>query len=65
MAREDAGLSQRALAAALGVPKSMVDRVETGERRLDVTELFVWAEALGVAPETILRRVRKHLQRPG
>jgi DNA-binding XRE family transcriptional regulator len=62
-AREDAGLTQRELAAHIGVSKNAVDRAETGERRVDVAELFLWADALGVTPETIIRRIRKSLRR--
>ena len=39
--REEAGLSQRELAAALEVPHSWVAKVEAGERRLDLVE-FAW-----------------------
>jgi len=39
--RREAGLSQRALAAELGVPHSWVAKVESGERRVDVVE-FCW-----------------------
>src|SRR5262245_51555678 len=38
-AREAAQLSQRALAARLGVPHSWIAKVEAGERRIDVIEL--------------------------
>ena len=62
-ARHEAGLSQRELAAKLGVVKSTIDRVETGERRLDLAELFVWADALNIRPETIVRRIAKELAR--
>lgn len=60
-ARQRAGLTQRELADRLGVSKNAVDRAETGERRVDVAELFLWSDALGVTPETILRRVRQRL----
>jgi transcriptional regulator with XRE-family HTH domain len=38
-AREDAGLTQRQVAARLGVYASFVSKCESGERRLDVVEL--------------------------
>ena len=38
-AREGAQLTQRALAARLGVPHSWIAKVEAGERRIDVVEL--------------------------
>jgi transcriptional regulator with XRE-family HTH domain len=55
--RQDAGLSQRALASALDVPPSWVAKVETGERRIDVIE-FVWfANACGADAIASLRRI--------
>ena len=38
--REEAGLSQRALAEKLGRERSFVGRIELGERRLDLVEFF-------------------------
>jgi transcriptional regulator with XRE-family HTH domain len=46
-ARERAGLSQRDLAAKLGVPHSWVAKVEAGERRIDVVELAWFFSACG------------------
>jgi transcriptional regulator with XRE-family HTH domain len=45
--RAKAGLSQRALAARLGVPHTWVAKVETGERRLDVLEFMEFTRACG------------------
>jgi transcriptional regulator with XRE-family HTH domain len=45
--REKAGLSQRDLAAKLGVPHSWVAKVEAGERRIDVVELAWLLKACG------------------
>jgi transcriptional regulator with XRE-family HTH domain len=45
--REKAGLSQRVLAAKLGVPHSWVAKVEAGERRIDVVELAWFFSACG------------------
>lgn len=44
--REEAGLSQVALAARLGVTQSFVSNIETGERRLDLIELRTVCRAL-------------------
>lgn len=60
-AREQAGLSQRELADRLEVNQNIVWRVEQGERRLSVPELFLWAEALGTTPENLIRRLRRKL----
>ncbi len=37
-ARNDAGLTQRALAQLLGKPHSYVSKIESGERRIDLVE---------------------------
>lgn len=55
--RQEAGLTQVQVAAALDVPQSFVSKYETGERRLDVIELKHVAEVLGVAMRTIIDRM--------
>ena len=45
-ARIRQGLRQADLAIRLGRAQSMVSRVESGERRLDVVELWVWLMAM-------------------
>ena len=42
-ARKKAGLSQLAVAEAFGKPQSFISKCETGERRLDIIELTVFA----------------------
>jgi transcriptional regulator with XRE-family HTH domain len=61
-ARQRAKLTQRELADRIGVSKNAVDRAETGERRVDLAEAFLWAEALGITPEAIIKRVRARLR---
>jgi transcriptional regulator with XRE-family HTH domain len=41
-------LSQKDLAASLGVPQSYVSKYESGERRLDFVETALVCEALGI-----------------
>lgn len=46
--REQAGLTQQAIAAKLNATQSFVSKCERGERRLDVVELRTWCAALGL-----------------
>ena len=48
--RESAGLTQREMAAKLGIQHTMVHNCETAERRVDVAEFIDWAFACGVDP---------------
>ena len=49
-----AGLGQDELAAKLKCHQSLVARVESGERRIDVVELVVLARAIGFDPFEVL-----------
>jgi transcriptional regulator with XRE-family HTH domain len=55
--RRKAGMSQKDVADALGVHQTFVSKVEKGERRLDVVEFMELAEALGVDPIKLIRRL--------
>jgi transcriptional regulator with XRE-family HTH domain len=55
--REDAGLTQRQLARRLKWPQSIVARIETAERRLDVLEFVTWCKALKANPAKLLSDV--------
>ena len=46
-ARMDAGLTQEQVAEQLGRPQSFVSKCESGERRVDVIELQLFAEVYG------------------
>lgn len=48
-ARIVAGLRQADVAAQLGEPQSYVSKYESGERRLDIVELWAILDALGVS----------------
>jgi transcriptional regulator with XRE-family HTH domain len=56
-ARKQAGLSQRALAEALGKPPSWVAKVEQMERRLDLLEFIAIARALKLSETDLLKLV--------
>lgn len=49
-ARESRGITQIEMARKLRVDQSWVSKVERGARRLDVVELEIWCNALGVEP---------------
>lgn len=49
--RESQQLSMRALAERIGKPHSFVQKVEQGERRLDVVEYVWYCGYLGVNPK--------------
>lgn len=57
-AREAQGISMRALAERLNRPHSFVQRVEEGDRRLDVVEFVEYCEELGLEPLDGLALVR-------
>ena len=53
-ARKSAGLGQDDLADRLKCHQSLVARIESGERRIDVIELVVLARAIGFDPFDVL-----------
>ena len=53
-ARKSAGLGQDDLADRLKCHQSLVARIESGERRIDVVELVVLARAIGFDPIEVL-----------
>ncbi len=55
--RQQAGLTQRDLAARLKRPNSFVGRIESGERRIDVIEFIEIARVLDVDPRELFAKV--------
>jgi len=55
--RLDAGLRQADLAERLRKPQSFVSRYESGERRLDVLELWQICAVLGVSLAEFVRQL--------
>ena len=55
-ARRAAGLSQRELSERLGEAINYVQRIESGERGLQVSEFIEIARAIDVDPVELLRR---------
>lgn len=57
--RKLAGWTQAQLAAAIGVRQSLVARIESGQRRIDVVELFCLAEALRFDPVAAIMSIER------
>ncbi len=57
-ARKARGLTQAAVARALGRPQSYVADFERRERRLDVIEFLAFADAIGFDASAVLAEVR-------
>jgi transcriptional regulator with XRE-family HTH domain len=55
--RREANLTQEQLAAGIGWHRSKIARIESGERRLDVPEFIIIADALKIELTTLLSRV--------
>ena len=57
--REEAGLSQTALAEKLGKPQTFVSKSELGERRIDFLETLDICAACRVSAEQFIERLEK------
>ena len=55
--REEAGLRQDDVAERLGRPQSFVSKYESGERRLDILELYDVCRALGVTLSNFVKKL--------
>ena len=60
--REQAGLRQEDVAERLGRPQSFVSKYESGERRLDILELYDVCEALGTSMAGFVESLEKKLK---
>lgn len=57
--RKQAGLTQAAVASALGRHQPFIANIENGERRLDVVEFLTLAEVVGFDPHDVLDELQK------
>ena len=60
--RQHAGMTQRDLAARLGVRHTWVGKSEQGERRVDLLELFAWCRACGEDATALVTRLDKQIR---
>lgn len=63
--RKASGLSQQALADQLGWQQSIVAKIETAQRRLDVIEFLRLTTVIGTDPIKLLREIRNELDESG
>ncbi len=57
--RKKQNLSMRALAESMGKPHSYIQKVEQGERRLDVVEYVWYCNTLEINPQTGLDLIQQ------
>jgi len=55
--RKELGLSQRDVAERLQITHSLIGKIETGDRRLDIIEMIDYAKALEVDPHTVINLI--------
>jgi hypothetical protein len=58
-ARRRANVTQQELAARLGKPQSFVSEYERGQRRVDVVEFLLIAQAIGTDPLAIFTEIMR------
>lgn len=58
-ARSETGLSQREFAKTLGRSSNFMQRIEAGVRPVSVQEFIEIAEAAGMRPDELIRRVAR------
>lgn len=59
--RVRSGMSQQAVADALGWNQSIIARIESVQRRIDVIELIRFAKAIGADPSRLVREIQTKL----
>jgi transcriptional regulator with XRE-family HTH domain len=59
--RKESGLSQQELATRLDKPQSFVSKYESGERRLDILEIFQICRTLRIPFAVFAQRLEDHL----
>tara|TARA_R110002126_G_scaffold167330_5_gene315555 strand:+ start:13206 stop:13463 length:258 start_codon:yes stop_codon:yes gene_type:complete len=60
--RQAAGLTQIDLAKKLRCHQSLIARIESGERRIDVVELIVLCRAIGCQADEMLNEVAQSVE---
>lgn len=63
--RTEKGLTQKELASRLKTPQSRISDVESGERRLDLAQLFDYCRAVGIELEVFVARFTQQVREAG
>jgi len=58
--RKELGLSQAELAEKITVMQSLIAKIETGDKRLDIVEMVDYAQALEIDPHTVIDLIIEH-----
>jgi len=61
--RESANLSQQELAKSLGQTQSFISKCERGERRLDVSELLLFCQAMNITLTSFIENFEAAVKR--
>jgi len=60
--RQQKRISQEDLAKKLGVPQSFISKIESGERRIDVIDLFRYCEVLNIELVQFIKELIKEIK---
>jgi transcriptional regulator with XRE-family HTH domain len=63
-ARVEAGVGQRELARRLGISHSILNKMESGYRRMDVVEFLQIIRLLGKSPGEFLTKLESEIDQP-
>lgn len=59
--RKSLRIDQEEIAQVLGVRQEQISKIESGDRRIDVVELIVYCEALGLSPKEFAAKIETRL----
>ncbi|UXS05588.1 helix-turn-helix domain-containing protein [Agrobacterium tumefaciens] len=58
-ARKDAGLTQADIGQRIGQRQTVISKIETAERRIDVAEFIELSKAIGLDPVDVVREIAR------
>jgi transcriptional regulator with XRE-family HTH domain len=63
--RDQSGVKQKQVAQALGWNQSAVSKIENGQRRIDIVEFIRVANAIGIDPVPLVRKLQRMMAAEG